>query len=183
MWSVLFAAEFVSTDSEFQAGGSESSEERFIFRSDLAIYVLTPVDRSVVVLFFQVDGFSVLTLGQLKGKGKGLAHRDISLHVRDIQKFEQQARANCSSSLCSSFWLRFFGLQKVSDELIDAAEVVCSTLIGCGDPVEMRELMRHAFYMILPSLQKPPICTRNFRYIHHASDNKKWIHHIFFQMI
>ncbi|CAK9050537.1 unnamed protein product [Durusdinium trenchii] len=48
--------------------------------------------------------------GQLKGKGKGLAHRDISLHVRDIQKFEQQ----------------------VSDELIDAAEVVCSTLIGCG---------------------------------------------------
>ena len=29
--------------------------------------------------------------GQLKGKGKGLAHRDISLHVRDIQKFEQQA--------------------------------------------------------------------------------------------
>ncbi|CAL1130922.1 unnamed protein product [Cladocopium goreaui] len=53
---------------------------------------------------------NALYSGQLKGKGKGLAHRDISLHVRDIQKFEQQ----------------------VSDELIDAAEVVCSTLIGCG---------------------------------------------------
>ncbi|CAJ1387331.1 unnamed protein product [Effrenium voratum] len=53
---------------------------------------------------------NALYSGQLKGKGKGLAHRDISLHVRDIQKFEQQVTA----------------------ELLDAAEVVCSTLIGCG---------------------------------------------------
>ncbi|CAE7767550.1 NAM7, partial [Symbiodinium necroappetens] len=48
--------------------------------------------------------------GSLKGKGKGLAHRDISLHVRDIQKYEQE----------------------VTDDLIANAEVICATLVGCG---------------------------------------------------
>jgi len=48
--------------------------------------------------------------GKLKGKGKGLAHRDISMHVRDLQQMEQ----------------------RMTDELIGSAEVVCSTLIGCG---------------------------------------------------
>eukprot|EP00928_Gymnodinium_smaydae_P020797 TRINITY_DN18040_c0_g3_i1.p1 TRINITY_DN18040_c0_g3~~TRINITY_DN18040_c0_g3_i1.p1 ORF type:complete len:724 (+),score=90.03 TRINITY_DN18040_c0_g3_i1:90-2261(+) len=48
--------------------------------------------------------------GRLKGKGKGLAHRDISMSVRDLQQMEQ----------------------KMVAELIDSADVVCSTLIGCG---------------------------------------------------
>ncbi|CAE7357171.1 NAM7 [Symbiodinium natans] len=48
--------------------------------------------------------------GALKGKGKGLAHRDISLHVRDLQKYEQE----------------------VTDDLIANAEVICATLVGCG---------------------------------------------------
>lgn len=48
--------------------------------------------------------------GNCKGKGKGMAHRDISLYVNDLQKMTQQ----------------------MNDELIRDADVICSTLIGCG---------------------------------------------------
>eukprot|EP00927_Polykrikos_kofoidii_P049221 TRINITY_DN43315_c0_g1_i1.p1 TRINITY_DN43315_c0_g1~~TRINITY_DN43315_c0_g1_i1.p1 ORF type:complete len:731 (-),score=122.19 TRINITY_DN43315_c0_g1_i1:517-2709(-) len=48
--------------------------------------------------------------GRLKGKGKGLAHRDIQQHVRSLQQLSHQ----------------------MNDDLINSADVVCSTLIGCG---------------------------------------------------
>lgn len=48
--------------------------------------------------------------GRLKGKGKGLAHRDISCCVRDIQQLEQH----------------------MHDDILFSADVVCATLIGCG---------------------------------------------------
>ena len=48
--------------------------------------------------------------GRLKGKGKGLAHRDISNYVREMQQLEE----------------------RMTDEILGGAEVVCATLIGCG---------------------------------------------------
>mmetsp|Transcript_46408 Transcript_46408/g.148216 ORF Transcript_46408/g.148216 Transcript_46408/m.148216 type:complete len:720 (-) Transcript_46408:19-2178(-) len=55
--------------------------------------------------------------GHLKGKGKGLAHRDIQWYVKELIRLQRQ----------------------MTDELIESADVICSTLIGCGSDVLLQK--------------------------------------------